>query len=429
MIERGTHHLLHVESVGILAHKVRQGGHAGHRSAAIVCKMIIILLASFLACKTCFFLPVQRRWSLPSSRQCGRSRRCGSGCESTAWGQTSRQCGGSDAHARLASNVRATEELRFLQPLETMNLERSIKPAASSVQEGLVMPCFPLPLARAALPGSRRTINICEARYIEMINDLLLAGKRRFVVPRLRYAWGKPPTRGVELAESAVVFELLNVRDPPVASRFRFICSHEVKSPIRITQVLNPEAYAEKNTYLRVECQEFSDRDLDIVFKMEERALLDALYEVARLRASTGDPLRRLEYVLDARGQPSLIDHNLLPTISEDSLGLTGVCRDRFWELAALWQGYCDRRGISLRQQLEHDSNNRGASEVAELRRNYEAEATDFARSTSDLMQGLLQAETHGARLVALQTAADQEVQRLGAIAAIQTASGGEATV
>lgn len=416
MAERGTMHVLHAEPVRILG-ETFHGVRAGYRRTVVALKIGSILVAFILACEACFSLPALGRLSLPSSCP----RRCGNGCKNTAWGETLRKYRSSDAISCLAFRVREAEELRFLQPLETM------KPAASSVQKELEMPCFPLPLARAALPGTRRTLNICEQRYVDMINDMLLVGKRRFVVPRLRNAQGKPPTGGVELAETAVVFELLKVQDPPAASKSTFVCVHEVKRPVRITKVLNPEVYAENNAYLRVECEELSDKDLEISFKKQERDLLDALYEIVRLRASTGDPLRRLEYMLDANGQLSLVDNYLLPTISEDSVGLTGAGRDTFWELADLWQGYCDRRGVSLRQQFQRDTHNRRPSEVADLRQNYEAESTELASSTSDLMQSLLQAETHGVRLEAFQMAADKEMQRLGAVSAIQMVSEGEA--
>lgn len=420
MTKGDTENIVHAEPASIIGRTIH-GARAGHRRTVVAFKICSMCVSVVLACEACFSLPVLGRWSLPSSGPRRRFAGCAIGCENMAWGETLRQCRNSDATPCFAFRVREAEELRFLQPLETM------KPAASSAQKELVMPCFPLPLARAALPGTRRTLNICEKRYVDMINDMLLVGQRQFVVPRLRNAWGKPPTRGVELAETAVVFELLDVRDPPAASKFSFVCVHEVRRPVRITKVLNPEVYAEKDTYLRVECEELSDKDLEISFKMEERALLDALYEIVRLRASTGDPLRRLEYTLGANGQLSLVDNHLLPTISEDSLGLTSASRDTFWELAALWQGYCDRRGVSLRQQFQRDTHNRRASEVADLRENYEAEATELASTTSDLMQSLLQAETHGARLAAFQMAADQEMHRLGAIAAIHMVSGGEA--
>mmetsp|Transcript_56903 Transcript_56903/g.113183 ORF Transcript_56903/g.113183 Transcript_56903/m.113183 type:complete len:461 (+) Transcript_56903:35-1417(+) len=314
---------------------------------------------------------------------------------------------------------------RFLPPLEQM---KPLTLALPALDDKNILPCFPLPLAHAALPGQKRTLNIRERRYIKMFDDMLKSGRVRFVVPRLRFAWGQPPTRGAELAEFAVVFELSRAQQLPSSSRFRYTCEHKIAvKPVRIMQVLNPQVFGEEGTYLCVECHEVHDLDVGLDCSAEERALLDTLYEVVRLRAIAGDPLRRLELGVDAHGRPQVIDNHLLPTISEDSLGLTGSKREAVWELAALWQGYCERRAVSLRQQLERDLRGRPPDQVTKLKRHYNTEVSGLAGSTTDLMQWLLQADTHRSRLAALQAAADEEAQRLGAIAAIQAVVGGEA--
>lgn len=283
-----------------------------------------------------------------------------------------------------------------------------------------MLPCFPLPLARAALPGTERTINVCEKRYIKMVDDLLQAGQRRFVIPKTRFAWGSPPSRGVELAEAAVVLHLNEVRNPPRSSKFRYTCTHSVCSPVIITKVCNPQVYLEGNTYLRVECKVPSDVDGDVNYEVEERALMDTLYEVARLRKSTGDPLRRLELRVDGNGRPYYVDHcRSIPSITEDSLGQTWASRDKFWELAALWQGYCDRRAVSLRQQLERDVLKRSGPEAYELRRHYREVSSELAQGAAGVAQRLLQAEGHGQRLAVLSAAGQQEAERLAAISAM----------
>ena len=49
--------------------------------------------------------------------------------------------------------------LRFLPSLESMG--RGAR-CGSDAAEAAVLPCFPLPLQRAALPGSKRTLNVME---------------------------------------------------------------------------------------------------------------------------------------------------------------------------------------------------------------------------------------------------------------------------
>jgi Lon protease-like protein len=291
----------------------------------------------------------------------------------------------------------------------------------------MTLPCFPLPLARAALPGTDRTINVCEKRYVKMVDDMLASGQTKFVVPKTRFAWGSPPSRGVELAQAAVVFHVKDVRHAPPGSKFRYICKYKVGKPVIISKVINPEVYLEGNTYLRAECEQPQDKDEDVDYRVAERSLMDLLYEVARLRKSAGDPLRRLEYFLGANGRPYLVDHFKIASIEEDSLGLTWASREKFWEVASLWQGYCDRRAISLRQQLERDTLKLSGPKAEQLRRQYRDVQNDLARKASDLAQGLLQAEGHGQRLALLSAAARQEAQRLAALVAMAMVSQGEA--
>lgn len=265
-----------------------------------------------------------------------------------------------------------------------------------------------------------------------MYQDLVKAGACRVAVPQCRQGLG-----GVQLLESAACLRLTDLRDGPPRSRARYTCTHKVDSRVRILRVLNPAAFADKSTYLQVECEELLDNDLGEDTVSEERSVMNTLYEVAAIRERTGHPMRRLELSLDARGRPVLVNHNNLPTISEDSLDMCSASRDRFWRLASLWEGYCERRVVSLRQELgriqkaaaRRDDKAMPPEQAEELQRACEAELDAAIVATTDFMQGLLQADSHASRLKALLTAAGEERERLAAAAAMQAIVGGELRV
>lgn len=311
---------------------------------------------------------------------------------------------------------------RFLPPLESM------APGDSTATPA--MPCFPLPLQRAALPGAKRTLNIMEARYQQMYRDLLAQGARRLVVPR--YVQGP---EGTYLAEAAVVFHLLEVKDAPPGSRTRYVCQHQVlPEVVKITRVLNPEAFAKKTSYLKVECQEIEDLDPDDDLSVEEEQLRDELLQLAMLGRSIGSPpLRRYEYMSDSLGRCVLVDHGAMFPEGTINLANAGRGANGFWELANLWQGYCDRRAVALRQQHDRQlqrlrAEGRDAGGAAgELREALEEELQDHWSRNADSMQALLQMDRHSDRLALLLQLLQQESRRLRALKAVAQSTGLEA--
>jgi len=318
------------------------------------------------------------------------------------------------------------------QPLLLPPLERMQPVKASSDNNTVVLPCFPLPLARVAFPGTERTLNICEPRYVTMYADMLHNGASSIAVPKMH----RGPD-GIRLSGSCVVFQLCDLKDGPAGTNYRYTCRHKVSRRMRIHKVLNPEVFQDASTYLQVECSEIQDTDADSQYSVEERALIDALWQVVEARASAGDPLRRWELSHDARGVPWLTDNAAVPTISEESLN--GVSADRLqglWHLAGLWQGYGERRVIALRQARDRvgkgeatlrgdvSAEDRERSEKR-LRADYDAEAASVAEATTKLMQRLLSSDSHGSRLALLTAAAAEETQRLAAVAALRASLGG----
>eukprot|EP00401_Gymnodinium_catenatum_P014989 CAMPEP_0117611278 /NCGR_PEP_ID=MMETSP0784-20121206/82307_1 /TAXON_ID=39447 /ORGANISM="" /LENGTH=492 /DNA_ID=CAMNT_0005414709 /DNA_START=129 /DNA_END=1609 /DNA_ORIENTATION=- len=317
-------------------------------------------------------------------------------------------------------DVDVPEGGRFLPPLETMERQEP-----SGHVGTVVLPCFPLALPRAALPGAERVLNISEPRYRAMYQDLVEAGRRRIVVPRFR-----KDASGTRLAEAAVVFELEEIRDAQPGSRFRYVCTHRVARPVRIGRILNPASFAEASTYLLVECEQYDETDVDVETRGSERKLLATLDSVLELHVRAGVALRRWEYAADAWGRTRLVDNAAQPSLSEDSLALADAGREGLWHVAMLWQGYCERRSVALANGTTVPSLAPGAgvtaAQAAELRSAAEAEIAAPLEAAADLAQQLLQANSHGERLAAFQAAVDAELERLAAASALQAAVGGE---
>ncbi|CAE8593317.1 unnamed protein product [Polarella glacialis] len=306
---------------------------------------------------------------------------------------------------------------RWLPSLETLT---STQRDANRFE---VLPCFPLPLPRAALPGAKRSLNVWEPRYLEMFDDLMCAGRRHFAVPRLAAT-----EDGTLLAETAAVFKLVDIREAEGNTRRGLVCELDVgMQPVRLRQVLNPGVFADKSTHLRVECEDLGDFDRDVDYSSEERCLLFALGEIASLRSRVGDPLRRYERGVGAHGRPWIVDHGDLVSITEDSVGMADPSRTGLWRVADLWQSYCERRLVAMKQQRERDSleveSSTGASELLLAR---EADAALLTEDTAVLMHKILQANSHGIRLQLLQRAAEDEAARLAAALAVLTAVGGK---
>jgi len=322
--------------------------------------------------------------------------------------------------ASLWSEV--TEDLRLLPPLQELASERP-----SGDEDRFVLPCFPLPLARAALPDMKRTINVREPRYIRMYQEMLQDGKQYFAVPRLHRS-----EAGVQLAECCVLFQLTDLKDAPAGSKSRYVCKHIVSGRVRICRVLNPEVFAEDSTYLQVECRAITDEDEGANCKLQERVLHDVLGNVASLYEAGGIMLRRYEYQRDSSGRLQLFDFGADPHLSTEMLMQVNAQRQNFWQLATLWQGYSDRRTIALRQRRDRDAlamrrdDSWTPVQAVKAKQASDAQMAELEEDTASLMQRLIQADSHSARLSLLHAAASKELERLAAAAALRNAIGGE---
>lgn len=306
--------------------------------------------------------------------------------------------------------------MRYLPSLD-YSLENELAPTEGA----LTLPCFPLG-STAYVPDTEQVLNIFEPRYRQMYSDILLSGGRRFVVPHVT----QDETGGVRLAEVGVVFYLADLREvsEQTNDQVKYVCSHKVIGRVRLKRVLNPRAFADRSTYLRVECEDLADTDTNEDSAELEDRVLAAVLEVASLQARTEAEVR----------------------FSDEALRQRNATRGTgFWSLVHIWQGYLMQRAQQRQQQFQSDIRERileflkkergdvppqvSLSELPEsLQREVVALQTQFQEEVEPLVhaqtvpvQELVQTQSHAKRLALFLVMVNEEKKRLEARLALQS--------
>lgn len=126
------------------------------------------------------------------------------------------------------------------------------RPETSKEEGTLVYPLFPLG-SIVYLPETEHVLNIFEPRYRQMYNDILLSGSRSFAVTMV----GEDGS----FAEYASIFYLDELKEvsEQTKDQVKYVCRHKVTKRVRLKKVLNPSAFRDRSTYLRVEVEEVAD--------------------------------------------------------------------------------------------------------------------------------------------------------------------------
>jgi hypothetical protein len=306
--------------------------------------------------------------------------------------------------------------------LDLISLADSAEPAEGEVEE---MPLFPLGVAY--VPGTVQSLNIFEARYKEMLNDMLLSGRRRFAVCTDTKN-GESEGGDERFARVAVEFAVkeCDVRDglAPDGSRgYEVTCN--VLRRVRVKSVRNPDAWASKRTYLRADVEPWEDLD-----EGRDCALLED-----RARAALQAVLRR---------QPEDA-----PGLRESVLDDFTFDRDGFWKLVDLWQDFqshklCYQRAMAnsemVKMLMKYVEANRDAAtqqdneiklEIDSLPPNIQYEVKQFQERTSEgieefrkralfRIQELVQSRSHEERLRMLTETFEQEEMELAGQSALR---------
>lgn len=324
--------------------------------------------------------------------------------------------------------LEGTGRVRFLPALDFSSDKEEEKAAEGK----LTLPCFPLG-RRAYVPDHEEVLNIFEPRYREMYSDILFSGGRRFVVPQLV----QDDSGGVRLSEVGVVFYLKDLKEvsEQTNDRVKYVCQHVLIGRVTLQRVLNPRAFADRTTYLRVECEDLVDEDEGADCEALEIELTEKLKQVAeaqqRADAEVTFPVQEVEQMNATRGAG-------------------------FWGVVSHWQTYLDSRMVARQRQFEQGVRTkiieyfqREGKAIPQslmlqelptdvqrdfllLQKQFQEEAEALEQAQSSSVQELVQTSSHTERLRMLSSMLEQETKRLDAKQALNSllaeSNGGDAS-
>eukprot|EP00930_Biecheleria_cincta_P069879 TRINITY_DN57559_c0_g1_i1.p1 TRINITY_DN57559_c0_g1~~TRINITY_DN57559_c0_g1_i1.p1 ORF type:complete len:413 (+),score=65.07 TRINITY_DN57559_c0_g1_i1:45-1241(+) len=320
------------------------------------------------------------------------------------------------ARAAVADTGETEPGPRFLPALD-FSLTTDLEPSNGS----LVLPCFPL--GGDYLPNSKgQVLNIFEPRYRKMYNDILLSGGRRFVVPPIKQ---DEESGAIHLAEVGVVFYLDDLQEvsEQTDDQVKYVCSHSIVSRVRLKRVLNPRAFADRSTYLRVEAEELVDTDDSADLTDLENQVREAILEL-------GDLQRRADAEVK---------------FADRAIEQVNVTRSVFWEAVSLWDQYTAgllqhrqqkfTRDVQLKiQELSKDPNFQVSKpagfdelplkirkDLVALQQQFEEEVGPLVKQRTNQVQELIQSTSHFQRLSLLEGLVADEKKRLGARLALKS--------
>lgn len=326
--------------------------------------------------------------------------------------------------------------------------------AVTSVQEGsTILPLFPLG-GIVYTPNSEHTLNIFEPRYRQMYNDILMNGSKRFVVAMSH------PTEAGQFAQVGVLFELEDLKEvsEQTNDQVKYICSHRVTGRVKLHRILNPTAWYNRDTYLKVEGtlmdadtagtdtkQELKDEymgdgdDEDIYTQIANRA--KKVYETS---APVEEEALRLSFRDLVEMQHELEEDVRFTRASVKTLAVSPGDKDEgLWATIRLWQSYSEQRLVGRQNELQREFQDKLIAflkkekglddeelpssinfqdlsadlqkEVQALQKRMTVELEPLVLESTLTMQKLLEAEDHRARLSLLKFFVDAERKRLEA--------------
>jgi len=218
---------------------------------------------------------------------------------------------------------------------------------ASGGKGAEVLPLFPLG-GIVYTPNSEHILNIFEPRYREMYTDILMNGSKKFVV-----SMSHPTDKG-RFAQTGVLFELEDLKEvsEQTGDRIKYICSHKVTGRVKIHRILNPEAWENRDTYLRVEGTITDDSGKNAPPENDAYGAVMAAAE---------EDLAEQKALRDAFCDLVDLQHNLEEDVrftraSAASLAVKpGSGEDGLWQTIRLWQSFVEQRLMARQNELQRE--------------------------------------------------------------------------
>jgi len=265
-----------------------------------------------------------------------------------------------------------------------------------------------------------------------MFNDILFSGARRFMVTNVDQDTGR-------MAEVGVVFYLDELKEvsEQTQDRVKYIGQHSVIGRVRLLKVLNPDASATRETYLRAEVAPLEDRDDEDseTVAAAEAATQKLFLDIVDTQASLGEEPRFTQAVKNGL------------SFSKGS----GPEDKGLWGTIVLWQQFLESRTQVMGQKMQREIQKgvveflkdnkiqedlvspRGEirledlpapllQEIKAIQTRYrdELEAMD-ADPYGLQFQAMLQADSHVDRLAILNEVLGKEAKRLAARSTLQS--------
>lgn len=235
--------------------------------------------------------------------------------------------------------------------LPSVDGAKSEKIPIESVKLGSeILPLFPLG-GFVYTPNTEHVLNIFEPRYRQMYTDILMNGSKRFVVVTSH------PTKKGCFAKTGVLFELEDLKEvsEQTKDQIKYICNHKVTGRVTIDQVLNPEAWKSRETYLKVEGRIHDDSGKDDTVEVDTKS--DAVYGAVVAAATTSDESGlRAAFSKLVNLQHELEEDVRFTKVSLSNLAVKdGPDEDGLWQTIRLWQSFVEQRLMARQNELQQE--------------------------------------------------------------------------
>lgn len=265
---------------------------------------------------------------------------------------------------------RGIDSVTWLPSVQDPDRSRSVfdSATASSDEEGEMTETLPLfPLGGIVYtPNSEHILNIFEPRYRQMYNDILMNGSKRFVVSMCH------PSEEGRFAQVGVLFSLEELKEVSemTGDQVKYICNHRVTGRVKLHKVLNPEAWTNRDTYLKVKgtiiddtgllSKSDDDEDEDGVDEKISANLVSA----AKMAVKADSIEKTPEEEALAKSFSDLVEfqHDLSEDVrfTRASVRSFGVAEGtdvdpNLWTSIRLWQSYAEQRLVSRQNEMQKE--------------------------------------------------------------------------
>lgn len=181
-----------------------------------------------------------------------------------------------------------------------------------------------------------------------MYTDILMNGTKRFVVVTSH------PTEKGRFAQTGVLFELEDLKEvsEQTEDQIKYICNHKVTGRVKIHKVINPEAWENRDTYLKIEGSIQDDSG-----KTEESKPTDDVYgAVVAAKDSKEEQEVTNSFAALVDIQHELEEDVRFTKAAKTTLAVKeGAGEDGLWQTVRLWQSFVDQRLMARQNELQSD--------------------------------------------------------------------------